>query len=152
MSRLRRWSIASAHCRPLRLEWRPSGWEGAALRLLGLLAGIAVLSSAIPRPWAFPLAAAALLHGWIEAGRRSVQPARQLLLPPAPATATCDGQPMRDVRVHWRGPWVFLHWCDADGRRRLAFWPDTLTPARRRELRLALLRAETAAGPPAMAP
>jgi toxin CptA len=41
--------------------------------------------------------------------------------------------------VQWRGTLAFLQARDATGRvHRLAWWPDTLTPADRRAMRLAV--------------
>jgi toxin CptA len=53
--------------------------------------------------------------------------------------ATVDGQAVEGFRIDWRGALGFVSWRDAAGRlHRRSVWPDTLTPALRRELRLAL--------------
>lgn len=150
MSKLRRWSIASAACR---LEWRPSRVEAACLIALAMLAPLALLASALPRALAWPLALLALGHG-LHAWRRQRRLApRQLLWPGGPRLPSCDGRPMHGLRAHWRGGLVLLQWRDADGRRRSAvFWPDTLPAAARRELRLALLHAQAAPATTTVAP
>jgi len=140
-------SPASAACRPdpcrpgsRRFDWRPSRWLLAALLILSLLAPLSVLGSDLPRRLSWPLAIAAA--GWglrlarREAGRA---PRRLVLSDPETGTDTLDGQPLARCEIAWRGPLAFLHAVDREGRRqRLAWWPDTLPAARRRELRLAV--------------
>lgn len=64
-----------------------------------------------------------------------------------------DGAVIDDVKVTWRGPLAFVRWRDPSGRiRRLAWWPDTLPPAARRELRLAAPGGEAAPRTASMAP
>ena len=141
---------------PCRLEWRPSRWLQAALVLLSALAPLAVMDSHMPRLMAWPLALASLGIGlrqaWVEARR----PRRLLVLaaasrsrpasggaardmPVAASPDQLDGRPFRLLAVAWRGPLAFVHGLDGDGRAcRLAWWPDTLPPGARRELRLAV--------------
>ena len=127
---------------PCRLEWRPSRWLLAALLILSLLAPLSVLGSDISRVFAWPLAVVAGVYGlWLlrrEAGRAT----RQLVLAATHASGgqpdTLDGRPLQSCRIAWRGPLAFIHLTDGDGRsERLAWWPDTLPPPLRRELRLA---------------
>lgn len=151
MSKSRRWSIASARCRPLRLEWRPSRLERAALHGLGVLAAFCGVASGLPRPVAWLLVPVIVLHAHRAARRSARRPSLGLLFP-ARGLATCDGRTMKQLRPHWRGPWLFLHWRDGNTIRRLAFWPDTLPAAQRRELRLALMHGEAAPSPEAVAP
>jgi toxin CptA len=109
-----------------------------ALVLLGLLVPFAVLHSEIPRPAAWTLAVIALVRAAWSAWRESRRPARQLEIGPGPRSARLDGQPLAMATIQWRGPLAFLHWRDQAGQTgRLAWWPDTLPPAKRRELRLA---------------
>jgi toxin CptA len=55
--------------------------------------------------------------------------------------------------LQWRGPLAFLRWRDSDGRmHRLAWWPDVLPVAARRELRLAALDGAGAVPAASMAP
>ena len=129
------WSSASVPCR---LEWRPSAWLTAALAVLGVLSSSAVVASGMPRALAWPLALAALAHGTRLARREARRPRRAWRIPAAGATSL-DGVAVADMDVSWRGPLVFLRWRDPGGRcQHLAWWPDTLPPSRRRELRLAL--------------
>ncbi len=110
-----------------------------------LLAPFSLLMSDLPRSFAWPLAIAALVLGVFDARRhRRPQPCA-LVIPAGPGQPTCNGQPMHRLKVEWRGPLAFLRWRDPGGRiRRLAFWPDNLPAASRRELRLAALRMQCA--------
>lgn len=121
------------------------------MRLLGWLAAIGALASAMPRWLAWPLATWIVLHAEWSARRGLARPRRELLLSPA-GPPRCDGTAMDQLRVHWRGPWVLLHWREGAVACRLAWWPDTLPAPLRRELRLALMRGEGAPAPPAVAP
>jgi toxin CptA len=143
------WCNASAPCR---IDWRPSRWLLAALLLLTLLAPLAVLASELPRASAWLLAAAAAVQGLHLARREWRRPPRTLRF-------TTDGRLLVDdvaashVQVQWRGPLAFLSWRDAGGcHGSLAWWPDTLPPHRRRELRLAVDRLPAARAGPSVAP
>lgn len=132
-----RWSNASASCR---IEWRPSRLLACALCLLGVLGALSALASEMPGALAWPVAAAALAWALSLARAEVVRPARVLTWP-ATGAPLLDGVPLQTVRLRWRGPLAFLHWRSEDGRTgRLAWWPDTLDPAARRELRLAAER------------
>lgn len=134
------WSGTSARCRPdsCHLEWRPSRWAIGALILLSVLAPFAVLQSEMPGLAAWPLAAVAGAWGLRSAWREARKPARTFELQAGAGPASLDGQPLVLAEVQWRGPLAFLRWRDAAGQGgRLAWWPDTLPPAKRRELRLA---------------
>ncbi|WP_374011755.1 hypothetical protein [Pseudoxanthomonas koreensis] len=128
---------------PCRLEWRPSRWLLAALLTLSLLAPLAVLGSGLPRLLAWPLALAAAIGGGVRAWREAGRAPRQLVLGTGSGPDVLDGQPLQACELAWRGPLAFIHALDAHGRsHRLVWWPDTLPPPRRRELRLvAALRA-----------
>lgn len=118
----------------------------AVLGALALLAPLSVLASGLPPPLAWPGALLALACGALELRRLAARPRCVLSLPAGAGPAHCDGEPVRALRVAWRGPLVFLRWRTPAGRvRRLAFWPDTLDAAGRRELRLVLQRREAAA-------
>jgi toxin CptA len=135
MTRSHRLSSVSVSCR---LEWRPSRWLIGALLALGLLAALAVLASGMPRSAAWPLAVSALAYACWRARRESKLPNHALFLPGNELPVTLDGLPIGQARVQWRGPLAFLLWRDRQGRpQRLSWWPDTLSAARRRELRLA---------------
>lgn len=134
------WSGTSARCHPdpFRLEWRPSRWAIGAQAALALLAPFAVLNSEMPRLAAALLALSACAWGLWSAWRESRRPARHLEFGPGHGDACLDGRVLARASIRWRGPLAFLHWRDAAGRAgRLAWWPDTLPPAKRRELRLA---------------
>ena len=150
-------SGASARSRPAsvveaRVEWRPSRWVLAVLPALGALASCSLLASELPGAIAWPAAVATLAWaGWRarrEAGRRG-----ESFVFRSGAPVLVDGVAVDDLVLQWRGPLAFAHWRDGEGRvRRRSWWPDTLPPARRRELRLAAPAGETARGGASMAP
>lgn len=164
-------SSASADCRPhsgapatragfrrtaapgARIEWRPSRCLLAAMLLLGAFAAGSVLASEMPRPLAWPLSAVAAGYGLWLFRRERRRPALSLVLGGDPFRAEVDGEPVDGFDLQWRGPLAYASWRDRDGRRRrLAWWPDTLAPARRRELRLAVPAARAARQGTSMAP
>lgn len=147
MRNLPRWSNGSVNCR---LEWRPSRLLQALLILLGMLAALSVLASEMPRPFAWPVAVAALGYGAWRARRERRRPGLAFWFPGNGRPPTVDGAPMHDARLHWRGPLAFLRWRDRPGGRwrHAAWWPDTLPAPARRELRLAA--GEGPAGRPAV--
>lgn len=123
------------------------------LRMLGVLAAIAVIASELPWMVAVALACVALAHGEWLARRESRCVVSEIVIPPSEAAATIDGSPMQDLHVQWRGPLAFLHWRDEEGRRRyLQGWPDNLPLAGRRELRLAMAARAPAHSPRSVAP
>ncbi|MGY0611501.1 hypothetical protein [Luteimonas sp. A501] len=143
------WSTGSAPCR---IDWRPSRWPSAILILLGVLAPVAVLASEMPRAVAWLLAAAAAVQSLHSAAREWRRVPRSLLFT-ADGRMQVDDVDVADIELQWRGPLAFLSWRDAEGRRRrLAWWPDTLPPRWRRELRLAVDRLPTARAGPSVAP
>lgn len=150
MSNSFRCSSPSATCR---IEWRPSRWLLATLALIALLAAFSILESEMPRLAVWPLALLALGYGVWTVRREAKRPVREFVFPGNASPVLLDGQPVEDVVVHWRGPLAFIRWKGSVGRAgRLSFWPDTLPPARRRELRLAVGQGEAAHGPRVMAP
>ena len=136
------WSSASAICQ---LEWRPSPALSAALRVLGLLAALSVLSSDAPPAMAWPVSMAAIAYGDWRARRYRAQRIHRLHWS-AGRLPELDGEALEDARLDWRGPVAFLHGRDGRGQvRHLAWWPDTLSAAARRELRrVAAVRADPA--------
>jgi len=123
-----------------------------ALCLLGALAALSVLASEMPRAVAWPLAAAALAWGLWSAVRNHRAAPRRLCWV-AGRAPEIDGVAAAGAVLHWRGPLAFLRWRDGDGRtRRMAWWPDTLPAAARRELRLAATVLPDTPAPPSMAP
>jgi toxin CptA len=128
-------SNASANCR---IEWRPSRWLLAALALIAMLAVVAILASEMPRALAWPLCAVAVVGGAWTLRREAQRKPRELVFA-GDGLLRIDDEPVTSVQVHWRGPLAFVQWKRGDGRvERLSFWPDTLLPAQRRELRLAV--------------
>lgn len=121
-----------------RLDWRPSRVLCLALVALGLLAGAAVLSSRLPPPLKLPAAVLALAHA-LRLARREAARAPCVLAwaggsTPLQAGAVSLGQ----ARLHLRGPLAVLAARDVHGRlQRFCWWPDTLSPGLRRQLRLA---------------
>lgn len=145
-----RWSNASAPCR---IEWRPSRGLAGAILVLAALAVFSVFVSEMPRLLAWPLAALVLAWGGWRARRELRQPRREWIFPGNDAPVLLDGEPVMAVQVQWRGPLAFVGWRERNGRAgRLAWWPDTLPAARRRELRLAASTGEATRPRPAMAP
>jgi|GEM_PF-156280 len=123
--------------------WRPSRWQFAAQVLLAVLAAVALLNCDLPRPMAAPLAAIALLMGLYQGWRHWRKPAQTLFIPPPPGCACIDQQPLHSVKLIERGPLLLLRWkankpATHTARGQLLFWPDTLSPAQRRVLRLAV--------------
>ena len=119
---------------------------------LAALAPVAVLASAMPRELAWPLAVFAVAAGLRMAWREHRLPALDVVID-ADGLVSVNGTPVDAFRVDWRGPLAFLTWRDADGRlRRRSLWPDTLPPASRRELRLAVRPDGDGQAPPSMAP
>lgn len=134
MPNLQRSSASSASCR---LEWRPSAWLIAALPALGVLGALSLLLSGFPRALTWTGALFALLWGVVGSRREAAKTPIEIELDGA--TVKVDDGIVTDFRVFWRGPLSFARWRDAERRaHRLAWWPDTLDAASRRELRLAL--------------
>jgi toxin CptA len=108
-----------------------------ALSALGALSAFSVISSEMLRSFAWPSALMAAGYGTWLARRESRRPTHQLVWP-IDGTPLLDGLALQDAQVQWRGPLAFLRWRDGKGHpQHLAWWPDTLPPRSRRELRLA---------------
>lgn len=121
---------------PLRLAWRPSILLQTMLAVIGLCACVALWLSELPliaTACAMPLVIAATLHR-IAVERRA--PVRALVIDAAGAV-DLDGVVLDKPQLEWRGPLAILYWRDGRRVRRLLWWPDTLPPPARRELRLA---------------
>lgn len=150
MSKSHRSSHASESCR---LEWRPSRLLCAALIALGVLGAASTLASDLPRLWACGLGFAAVAHAIALARRERRKPVRAIVWDGRAGTVAIDGMLVSGATLRWRGPLAFLCCRDRDGRMlRLAWWPDTLPPRLRRELRLAAGPAQAAPHRPSMAP
>ncbi|GHA70770.1 hypothetical protein GCM10007067_03750 [Lysobacter bugurensis] len=149
MSSSRTWSNASAPCR---IELRRSRALAGAFALLGGLAALSVSLSDMPSWLAWPAGIVSVLHGARLARREWVRVPIGLTFA-RNAEATVDGTPVHAVRVRWRGVVAFVEWRDARGRaQRRVLTPDALSPASRRELRLAWSDATTARDDAAVAP
>ncbi len=136
---------ASRDATRITLQWRPSRGLTFALWSLVALAPWAVLGSGLPRVLAWPLALGSALWAAREARRYARQAPMAFVLPGGAGPPTCDGRPIREVRVHWRGPLARLEWMDpGGGRTRCLWWPDSLPAPARRELRLAMMQREAA--------
>jgi toxin CptA len=123
------------------------------LALLGILAAFSILASEMPRLAAWPLALSALVYGPWRGWRESRSPTREFFFPGNDLPVMLDGAPIGLVEVQWRGPLAFVYWQEPGGRSwRLSWWPDTLSAARRRELRLAAGSLEASRNRLAMAP
>jgi len=97
---------------------------------------------------ALPLVAAATLHR-IATERRA--PARELVIDAAGA-AHVDSVVLDTPHIEWRGPLAILRWREGRRVHRLLWWPDTLPPSARRELRLAASALVTRPSTDSMAP
>lgn len=118
------------------IDWRPSRWVIAVLWCFGPLGALSLLASDLPAAVAWPAAGLAVVLGWCAAGRESRRPPVTIAWPPG-APPTLDGRPLHAARLQWRGPLAFLQWREGARLHALSWWPDTLPPAARRELRLA---------------
>lgn len=117
-----------------------------------VLAPFAVLASEMPRWASWPLAVCAAACGAYLVRRETKQPV-WLVVIDSEGTATIDGRAVQALGVDWRGPLAFVTWRGVDGSFvRRSVWPDTLSPAQRRELRLAVRPSGDGQPPPSMAP
>jgi toxin CptA len=152
-------SSASDGCRPdangaqpVRIAWRPSRYVLTALALLTLFAVIALWASELPAMVAWPLGLLVVAHGVRCLRREAARPPFELVLR-SDGVAFVDGARIEALQVAWRGPLAFARWRGREGRwQRHAWWPDTLPPARRRELRLAASEGPSATGGASVAP
>jgi toxin CptA len=136
----------------VRLQWRPSRGLTLALWMLAALVPLSVLASGVPRVLTWPLALGSALWAALEARRYARQAPMSFVLPGGAGPPTCDGCPILEARVHWRGPIARLEWRGPDGgHERCLWWPDTLQAPARRELRLALMQRESASDRGSMA-
>lgn len=124
----------------------------AMLGVIGLFGSIAIFGSEMPRLLAWPLAVGAAGHAAWLACRELRRPGCALVWP-MDGEPMIDGHVLQQAQLHWRGPLAFLQWRDDQGRRHhLAWWPDTLSPRARRELRLAAASCASTRPRASMAP
>jgi toxin CptA len=123
---------------PCRLEWRPSRWQAAAQVLFALLMPWAATATALPAAAQWPLGLLAGASAALQAWRYARRPPCDIVIPVGEGAAQVDGQPVDALALHDRGPLLQLSWRLHGRRQARLFWPDTLTLAARRELRLAV--------------
>jgi toxin CptA len=137
---------------PCRLEWRPSRWQCGAQLLVAALAPWALCSSDLPAELHWPASLLALMLGGGQAWRYRRTPAQRIVILPGEASARVDGQTVEDLQLSDRGVLLQLAWRRQGRRHWRLFWPDTLPPALRRELRLAVRAHCISRSRPAVAP
>jgi hypothetical protein len=121
-----------------RLDWRPSRLLALSLVVLGLLAAFALLASALAPPLKLPAALLALAQGLRLARREAGRAPIALAWRGGNQPFLADGRRHGSPRLHLRGPIAVLSGRDVHGRlQRFCWWPDTLSPGLRRQLRLA---------------
>ncbi len=136
-----------------RHDWRPSPLLCVLLPLMGIAAAFSVLHTLLPRWLAWPLAALVLMHGAWRTHRYGRSLPAAICIPAGAPGPTVDGQPVDALELDWRGPCAMLAWRDRAGRRHRRLWmPGQLTPAARRELRLAVADFHASRTRPTMAP
>jgi toxin CptA len=120
--------------------------------LFALLMPWAVLATDLAGPARWPLALVAA--GW--AAGQGVHYARRprcrMLIPADDTPVDIDGEPVDRLVLHDRGPLIQLAWRSGGRRHARLFWPDTLPPPLRRELRLTLRTRCISRSRPAVAP
>jgi len=126
-----------------RSDWKPSAVLCGALIALGLLAAVSILASDLPRWGAW--SASIVVAGWgVWLAKRESRRKPIRLSWRGDGVLFVDGERVEAAELHWRGSLAFLSWRTGNKSRRLAWWPDTLPAAGRRELRLAAMAAEAA--------
>jgi toxin CptA len=142
-------SNASAPCR---FELRPSRALAGVMLMLAVLVPWAALSSDLPTRVGGIVAVLAVCFA-VGLAVREVRRTAQAVVIDASGAATIDGQAVEALRIDWRGTLGFVSWRDAAGRiHRRSLWPDTLSPALRRELRLAVPASGAVRGTDSMSP
>jgi toxin CptA len=124
-----------------------------AVLILAVLATVSLLTSEMPRLAAWSLVIVVVVHTGFLVRRYQCLPRKEFVFPGNDLAVVLDGQSIDDVAVEWRGPLAFIRWRDRTGRQqRLSWWPDTLPPASRRELRLAAGHLDAVRHPSGVAP
>jgi len=124
-----------------RIDWRRSRLFCAGLSLLIVLALASVWMSALPAWLACPASLAVIAHGASLLRREWQRPDGLVMFRADEDVATLNFgagvESWQGVAIRFRGPVASLVGRDDDGRRRrLHWWPDTLPPTSRRNLRL----------------
>lgn len=142
---------AAAGSAAITIHWRPSRLLAFALVLLGVTGGLGLLASDLQPPWSWLTAPVAVVEG-LRLARGHLRRAPRSLVR-AGDTLTLDNQPLRAPALDDRGPVVVLRArLEGGAAARLAWFPDTLPPGLRRELRLAVAAAAPRTADGAMAP
>ncbi|MES2669125.1 MAG: hypothetical protein V4673_01735 [Pseudomonadota bacterium] len=131
---------------------RPSRALAGAMLMLAVLVPWAALSSDLPTRVGGIVAVLAVCFA-VGLAVRELRRTEQAVVIEASGAATIDGQAVEALRIDWRGTLGFVSWRDAAGRiHRRSLWPDTLSPALRRELRLAVPASGAVRGTDSMSP
>jgi len=137
---------------PCRFELRPSRALAGAMLMLAVLVPWAALASDLP-VWIGGLLAASAVCFALGLAVGELRRDTQEVTIDASGAAVVDGRAVEAFRIDWRGTLGFASWRDADGRtHRRSLWPDTLSPALRRELRLAVPASGAVRGTDSMSP
>lgn len=136
---------------PLRLELGASRALATALVGIGVLAGVGLFLTDLPLPVATAATPACAAWGFVLARREHRRPSRHVVLT-ATGDARIDDVRVDDLRIDWQGPIAMLSWTVGDRRQRVVAWPDVLSAAQRRELRLWTLTRPSRAATAAVAP
>lgn len=137
---------------PCQLEWQPSRWQRRALIAMGALMPWALWATDLPMPWGLASGFVAMAGTWLEAWRYARRPGSMFVIPADEGPAQVDDAPVEDLQMRRRGPLVQLAWRQQGRRHWRLFWPDTLSQAQARELRLAVRAHCISRSPPAVAP
>lgn len=123
-----------------------------AMLMLAVLVPWAALSSDLP-VWIGGLLAALAVCFALGLALRELRRGAHHIVIDASGAATVDGRAVEAFRIDWRGTLGFVSWRDTGGRtHRRSLWPDTLSPALRRELRLAVPASGAVRGSDSMSP
>ena len=145
-------SPCSTRCAPSRLEWRPSRLRALAEALVLAGAPWLIAATDLPEAWRPPAVLIYWVCGGLLLARELYRAPRLLWLQALPGPLLLDGQELEAPTLQVRGAWVHLPWAGAGRGGRLLVWPDTLRPAQRRELRLAVRARAISRNAPTMAP
>ena len=149
---MRRRRNSSPTSAPFRCEWRPSRWLTCALLGLAVLAVISIVNCRLEPSYAWPVGVCVLGWGLLQARAEARRPRCDLLIPQPSGSPSIDGTPVEQIELLERGPLLVLRWRQGKRRQQLLFWPDTLSRAQRRELRLAVKAHGVSRRPLGMAP
>ncbi len=133
---------------PSRLEWRPSRLRALAEAGVVLAAPWLIAACDLPSRLRPPLVLLCWLAQVMLSWRYLASPRRLLWLQAPPRPLLLDAVELDAPTVHVRGPWLQLRWQGPGRAGWLLFWPDVLSRAQRRELRLAVRARQVSRKPP----